>query len=226
MKILVVEDEKALSDSIVEYLTKVGYLCETALTFAEAVEKSNLFSYDCIIVDINLPGGSGLDLIRMLRQNRAGAGIIIISARNELDDRITGLDIGADDYLVKPFHLAELNARVRSVIRRMAFSGSNEIVFNELRILPDEKLVFVNDQPVTLTKKEFDLLIFFLSNKDRVLGKESIAEHLWGEDMDLADSFDFIYTHIKNLRKKLMEKGSEDYIRTMYGLGYKFTATV
>jgi len=225
MKLLVVEDEQGLSDAIVEYLTKEGFLCEAALNFEDASDKIGMYSYDCIIVDINLPGGSGIELIRKLRGTRSEAGIIIISARNSLDDRITGLDTGADDYLVKPFHLSELNARVKSVIRRLAFSGSNEIIFNELRILPDDRLVYVNDQLLTLTRKEYDLLIYFLSNKDRVLGKESIAEHLWGEEMDMADSFDFIYTHIKNLRKKLMEKGTPDYILTLYGLGYKFTAS-
>jgi DNA-binding response OmpR family regulator len=209
----------------VEYLTKEGFLCEAALNFEDASDKIGMYSYDCIIVDINLPGGSGIELIRKLRGERSEAGVIIISARNSLDDRITGLDTGADDYLVKPFHLSELNARVKSVIRRLAFSGSNEIIFNELRILPDDRLVYVNDDLVTLTRKEYDLLIYFLSNKDRVLGKESIAEHLWGEEMDMADSFDFIYTHIKNLRKKLMEKGTPDYILTLYGLGYKFTAS-
>jgi DNA-binding response OmpR family regulator len=225
MKLLVVEDEQGLSDAIVEYLTKEGFLCEAALNFEDASDKIGMYSYDCILVDINLPGGSGIELIRKLRGTRSEAGIIIISARNSLDDRITGLDTGADDYLVKPFHLSELNARVKSVIRRLAFSGSNEIIFNELRILPDDRLVYVNDQLLTLTRKEYDLLIYFLSNKDRVLGKESIAEHLWGEEMDMADSFDFIYTHIKNLRKKLMEKGTPDYILTLYGLGYKFTAS-
>jgi DNA-binding response OmpR family regulator len=225
MKLLLIEDEKGLSDSILEYLRKEKYVCEASLTYEDAVEKIYLYKYDCIIVDINLPGGSGLDLIRALKENRSEAGIIIISARNALDDRITGLDIGADDYLVKPFHLSELNARVRSIIRRRAFSGSNEIVFSELRIQPEKMMVFVNDQPVTLTRKEFDLLLFFLSNKDRVLTKESIAEHLWGDEMDLADSFDFLYTHIKNLRKKLIEKGGQDYIRTVYGIGYKFLTT-
>jgi DNA-binding response OmpR family regulator len=226
MKLLIVEDEKGLSDAIGEYLSKAGYLCEMALAYEEAVQKISLFRYDCAIIDINLPGGSGFDLIRQIRDNRSDTGIIIISARNALDDRINGLNIGADDYLVKPFHLSELNARVRSVIRRMSFGGSNEILFHEIKVIPDDRLVFVNENPVTLTRKEFDLLLFFLSNKDRVIGKESIAEHLWGEEMDMADSFDFIYTHIKNLRKKLMEKGGQDYITTVYGIGYKFTANL
>ncbi len=222
MKILLIEDERELSQSIVQYLTKENYLCEAVFGFEEAVEKINLYRYDCIIVDINLPDGSGLNVIRELKSLKAEAGIIIISARNSLDDKIGGLDTGADDYLTKPFHLPELNARVKSVIRRRSFGGAKEIVFNEIRILPENMEVSVKDQALALTRKEYDLLMFFLANKDRVLTKETIAEHLWGDEMDMADSFDFIYTHIKNLRRKIMETGGEDYIRTIYGAGYKF----
>ncbi len=223
MKILLIEDEKELSCSITEYLQKESYLCEAVLTFDDAIEKINMYQYDCIIVDINLPDGSGLNVIRALKKNKSETGIIIISAKNSLDDKVSGLGIGADDYLTKPFHLPELNARVKSIIRRRSFGGINEIVFNDIRILPEEMEVTVNGNSLDLTKKEYALLIFFISNKDRVLTKESIAEHLWGDEMDMADSFDFIYTHIKNLRKKIMEKGGEDYIRTIYGMGYKFT---
>ena len=223
MKILLIEDEKELSRSITEYLQKESYLCEAVLTFDDAIEKINMYQYDCIIVDINLPDGSGLNVIRALKKNKSETGIIIISAKNSLDDKVSGLGIGADDYLTKPFHLPELNARVKSIIRRRSFGGINEIVFNDIRILPEEMEVTVNGNSLDLTKKEYALLIFFISNKDRVLTKESIAEHLWGDEMDMADSFDFIYTHIKNLRKKIMEKGGEDYIRTIYGMGYKFT---
>ena len=225
MKLLLVEDEKALSDSITEYLKREKYVCEASYTFDDAVEKISLYGYECIMVDINLPDGSGLDLVRMLKTDHPETGIIIISARNTLDDRVTGLDTGADDYLVKPFHLSELNARIRSIIRRRAFSGSSEISFNELLVQPEKRLLSVNGQEVPLTRKEFDLLLFFLSNKDRVLSRESIAEHLWGDETDLADSFDFLYSHIKNLRKKIMEKGGSDYIRTIYGIGYKFLTT-
>jgi DNA-binding response OmpR family regulator len=225
MKVLLIEDEIELSRSISEYLLKENYLCEAVLTFEDAVEKINLYRYDCIIVDINLPDGSGMDVIRDLKENKSETGIIIISARNSLDDKIAGLGIGADDYLTKPFHLPELNARIKSIIRRRTFGGINEIVFNDIRILPDQMEATVNGQLLVLTKKEYDLLIFFLSNKDRVLTKEAIAEHLWGDEMDMADSFDFIYTHIKNLRKKIMEKGGEDYIRTIYGMGYKFSSS-
>jgi DNA-binding response OmpR family regulator len=224
MKILLIEDEKELSRSISEYLQKENYLCEAVFTYEDAVEKINLYQYDCIIVDINLPDGSGLNVIRALKKNKSETGIIVISAKNSLDDKVAGLEIGADDYLTKPFHLPELNARIKSIIRRRNFGGVNEIIFNDIHIFPDRMVVTVNDQSLVLTKKEYDLLIFFISNKDRVLTKESIAEHLWGDDMDMADSFDFIYTHIKNLRKKMMETGGEDYIRTIYGMGYKFTA--
>jgi DNA-binding response OmpR family regulator len=222
MKVLLIEDEKELSASIETYLKQENYLCETALTYNQGEEKINLYQYDCIIVDISLPDGNGLDIIRELKENQSETGIIIISAKNSLDDKLSGLGIGADDYLTKPFHLSELNARIKSIIRRRNFSGKKELLFNEIRIIPEAMQVFVNEKLIILTKKEFDLLIFFLSNKDRVLTKESLAEHLWGEVMDTADSFDFIYTHIKNVRRKIMEKGGQDYIQTIYGMGYKF----
>jgi len=222
MKILLIEDEKELSRSIETYLAQESFICETALTYDQAREKINLYRYDCVVVDITLPDGNGLDIIRELKKNQLETGIIIVSAKNSVDDKITGLEIGADDYLAKPFHLAELNARIKSIIRRRSFSGKNEIRMNEIHIIPDEMEVFINDKQITLTKKEFDLLIFFISNKNRVLTKEAIAEHLWGDEIDLVDSFDFIYTHIKNLRRKILEKGGEDYIRTIYGMGYKF----
>lgn len=222
MKILIIEDEVALAKSIGDYLKDEGYVCELAFDYTSSSAKINAYDYNCVIVDINLPDGNGLDIIRELKENRSSSGIIIISARNSLDDRITGLDIGADDYLVKPFNLSELNARIKSVIRRISFSGSNEIVFNEIRINTDAIQVFVHDELVTLTKKEYDLLIFFVSNKNRVLTKESIGENVWGDYADTLSSFDFIYTHIKNLRKKLLDKGADDYLQNVYGVGYKF----
>ena len=223
MKILLIEDEKELSRSIDTYLREENYICETAQTYDQARERINLYIYDCVIVDITLPDGNGLDIIRELKEKHIETGIIIISAKNSLDDKILGLEIGADDYLTKPFHLSELNARVKSIIRRRTFSGNNEIVFNEISIIPEKMQVTVNDQVVVLTKKEFEMLVFFIANKNRVITKESIAEHLWGDEMDMADSYDFIYTHIKNLRKKMIEKGGMDYIQTVYGMGYKFT---
>jgi DNA-binding response OmpR family regulator len=225
MKILIVEDEKDLSNSITTYLRQEKFNCEAVLNYKDAVEKINLYDYDMVIIDITLPDGNGLELIRELKKNRSKAGIIIISAKHALDDKILGLEIGADDYLTKPFHLSELNARVKSIIRRRDFDGNNEIILDELKINPELLAVQVNDQYLNLTRKEYDLLIFFLANKNHVLSKESIAEHLWGDDIDLVDSYDFLYSHIKNLRKKIIEKGGRDYIQTVYGIGYKFSAT-
>ena len=223
MNILLVEDEKSLGESIVAYLTKSGYHCEWANSFNSASEKTWSYEYDCVVVDITLPDGNGLEVIERLKSIKSKSGIIIISAKNAIEDRIKGLDIGADDYITKPFDLAELNARIRALIRRRSFDAQNEIVFNEICVSPYDRTVTVNDQSLTLTKKEFDLLVFFISNQNRVVTKESIAEHLWGDDMDMADSFDFIYSHLKNLRKKIQEKGGEDYVQTVYGVGYKFT---
>ncbi len=222
MKILIVEDEKPLSDSMVEYLSEEGHHSEAVYTYNDAVEKIRMYQYDCVVVDINLPDGNGLDLIRLIKKQSITLGIIIISALNSLENRIEGLEIGADNYLTKPFHLAELNAHLKSINRRISFGGNNQIVVNELRLIPDEHMIFVHEVQVTLTKKEYELLLFFIANKNKVITKAGLAEYLWGDYMDLADSYDFIYTHIKNLRSKLLKKGCEDYIKTIYGLGYKF----
>jgi DNA-binding response OmpR family regulator len=222
MKILIIEDEIKLAESIAEYLQKEGYVCESAHTYIQADDLISMYDYECLIIDLTLPGGSGLNLIQKLKKKRKTAGILIISAKNSVDDKIKGLEIGADDYLAKPFHLSELNARLKSIIRRIYFLGNKEIIINEIRILPDDYQVYVNNQLLALTKKEYDLLIYFISNQNRVVTKESIAEHLWGEDSDMADSYDFIYTHVKNLRKKIIEKDGNDYIKTIYKMGYKF----
>lgn len=225
MKILIIEDEHALSGAIVEYLDEEGHLCEVAYTYQEASEKIELYEYDCMVVDINLPDGSGLDLIRLLKKKSIKGGVIIVSARNSLENRIEGLEIGADHYLTKPFHLAELNAHLKSIHRRINFSGSNELIINEIKLIPDEHRAFVNELELILTKKEYELLLFFISNKNKIITKAGLAEHLWGDHMDSADSYDFIYTHIKNLRRELLKRGCRDYIKTIYGLGYKFDIT-
>ena len=222
MKILIVEDEKVLSDSIVEYLSEEGHLCEAVYNYIEAVDKIQMYQYDVAVVDINLPDGNGLDLIRFIKQKSINMGIIIVSALNSLENRIEGLEIGADNYLTKPFHLAELNAHLKSINRRISYSGNNQIIMNEIRLIPDEHRAFVHDKEITLTKKEYELLLFFISNRNKVVTKAGLAEYLWGDYMDMADSYDFIYTHIKNLRRKLLKEGCEDYIKTIYGLGYKF----
>ena len=222
MKILIVEDEKNLRETIIDFLKLEGYLCEFAETVADGSEKLALYDYDCMLVDIGLPDGTGFELIRELKKGHPETGIIIISARNSLDDKIEGLDLGADDYLAKPFHLTELNSRIKSVLRRVKFSGKKEIVIGKLCIQPDARQVYGAGQPIVLTKKEFDLLLFFVSNPQRVLTKEAIAEHLWGDFADSADSFDFVYSQLKNLRKKLLEKTGTDYFKNVYGSGYTF----
>jgi DNA-binding response OmpR family regulator len=222
MKILLIEDEKDLGESIISYLKSSGNICDYVRDFDEANQTIHLYQYDCIIVDITLPDGSGLEIIRNLKAGHSRAGVIIISAKNALDDKLTGLELGADDYLTKPFHLAELNARIRSVIRRRQYDGENQVVFNEIMIKPDEFKVFVNTGPVELTKKEFGLLLYFVTNRNQALTKEMIAEQLWGSQADLVDSFEFIYSHMKNLRKKLIAAGAKDYIQTVYGIGYRF----
>lgn len=224
MKILIVEDEKLLAKSVKEFLRQEGYVCEVAGTAHDALEKIVAFEYDCILLDITLPDGNGLKLLERLKAAKKTDGVIIISAKDSFDDRIKGLNLGADDYLTKPFYLPELNARVSSVIRRKRFDGNNKITFHEITVDLLSKSVVVNNLEIELTRKEFDLLIFLLSNKNRVLSKNAIAEHLSGDDAELLNKFDFIYSHVKNLKRKLSEAGCGDYIKTVYGLGYKFIA--
>lgn len=221
MKILIIEDEKELSTSISSYLTTQDYSCDTAADYNEALYKTETFDYDCILLDISLPGGNGLKILEILKDNDKSDGVLIISAKNSLDDKIMGLNLGADDYLSKPFHLSELSARIAAIIRRKNFDGNDLIKFNNLTIDTQSKEIRVNETPVTLTKKEYELLVYFVSNKRKVISKEAIARHLWGDDM--AANFDFIYTHIKNLRKKLSDAGDADYIKSIYGMGYKFS---
>jgi DNA-binding response OmpR family regulator len=223
LKVLIIEDEKALSESISTYLKAQDYICETAFDFNTAIEKTELYEYDCILLDITLPGGNGLAILKALRQNNKADGVLIISAKNSIDDKVEGLVSGADDYLSKPFHLSELSARIAAIIRRKKFDGNSVIQFNTITIDTQARTAAVNKTMLDLTKKEFELLLYFISNKRRVISKTAIAEHLWGDEME--GNLDFIYTHIKNLRKKLQEAGSADYLKSVYGMGYKFTDT-
>jgi DNA-binding response OmpR family regulator len=223
MKVLVIEDNVELLQDIKRFLEEEGNICEIAPNYKSANEKIGFFPYDILIVDITLPDGNGLDIIRAVKKESIDVGIIIISAKNAVDDRIHGLEIGADDYLTKPFYLSELNARIKALYRRKAYRGNNEILFNEIRIRPDSHEVFVKDQLLNLTKKEFDIIHFFVVNRHRLLTKEAIAEHLWGDDIDMVDSYKFIYTHLANLRKKIADLGGNDYIQSIYSVGYKFT---
>lgn len=224
MKILIIEDEKELAEDIADYLSAQNHLCEFASTFHSALEKIELYDYDCILLDLMLPQGDGLKLLETLKERNKQEGVIIISAKNSIEDKVKGLQIGADDYLTKPFHLSELSARVLSVIRRKRFDSSNRIRQNELTIDLLGKTVKVNGTEVALTKKEIDLLLFFIGNKNRVISKSALAEHLSGDMADMLDNHDFVYAHIKNLKRKLTEAGCENYIKTIYGTGYKWEA--
>jgi DNA-binding response OmpR family regulator len=222
MKILIIEDDYSLRLAIYDYLKMEGHVCEVAQNVNQARVKTEDNRYDCIILDLGLPDGNGLDIIRELKKNRVSDGILILSARDSLNDKLQGLQIGADDYLTKPFHFAELSARLNSIYRRNNLKGLNEISFNEIRANTVDKLAYVNDILLNLTKKEYDLLVFFITNKNRMITKESIVEHLWGDDVILTDSFDFVYTHVKNLRKKITAAKGNNYIKCIYGFGYKF----
>ena len=223
MKILIIEDNDELRRNIDSYLKQEGFICELARSKNEAVEKLVSFEYDIILLDIMLPDGSGMDLLDRIKSKGHKSGVLIISAKNSFDDKINGLDLGADDYITKPFYMPELNARIKSVYRRKKFDGDNSIRFEEIEINPETRETKVNSTTLDLTKKEYDLLVYLIANKNRLLTKQAIAEHLWGDFADMLDSHDFIYQHIKNLRKKISSSGGNDYLSTVYGMGYKFS---
>lgn len=222
MKILIIEDEAELAKSMVSYLSGQHYLCEMARDYHEAMEKIALHNYDCILLDLMLPGGNGMDILDTLKAQHKQDGVIVISAKNSLEDKIHGLKLGADDYLAKPFHLSELSARIFSVIRRRNFGTSNVLLQGNIKIDLLAKTVQVADTQLSLTKKEFELLIFFIGNKNKVISKSALAEHLSGDLADMLDNHDFVYAHIKNLKKKLLEAGGDNYLKTLYGNGYKW----
>lgn len=222
MKILLIEDEKELASSIVQYLKGNDFLCEWANTLTLALDKISSHSYDCILLDLSLPDGHGFEILKELKKKNTTEGIIIISAKETLQTKIEGLNLGADDYITKPFHISELLARIQALVRRKSFNGNNIVRFQEIEIDTLSKSVKVSKQQIDLTKKEMDLLLFMIGNQNRVLSKSSIAEHLSGDMADMLDNHDFVYAHIKNLKKKLHEAGCKDYIKTVYGLGYKW----
>jgi DNA-binding response OmpR family regulator len=223
MKILIVEDETDLLQSMSSYLHGAGMECDSATNLSDALPKISGKRYDCIVLDIGLPDGSGLKVIEEINKKDYQTGIVIVSAKQSTDDRIAALNLGADDFIVKPFHMPELVARIHSVNRALHPHSKKEVILNELRLIPHELLFFVYDKPISLTRKEFELLLFMINNPNTALTKESIAEHLWGEHADMAESFDFIYSHIKNLRRKILQGGGKDYIKSVYGTGYKFS---
>jgi len=223
MKILLVEDEKELRKSIKLFLTSGDNICESAENFTEGLDLIESYDYDCILIDLSLPDGNGLDLIKRLKELNRQEGIIIISAKDAIDDKVKGLELGADDYLMKPFHLAELNARIKSLVRRKRFGGVNTVVIRDLELDLSRKEVRLKGERLNLTRTEYNLLHYMMSNQNRVLTKDSIAEHIYGNDIAAADSFDFLYSHVKNLKKKLHQGDSVEYIKSVYGIGYKLS---
>jgi len=221
MKILIVEDEPSLRELIQLSLEKERYVVETAEDFNAALRKMEDYEYDCILLDITLPGGSGLDILKRMKELRKQENVIIISAKDSLEDKVLGLELGADDYLAKPFHLVELTARIKSVVRRNQQGGSLDIHQGNVRIVPSDFHVFINDQPIELNRKEYDILLYFMNRPGRLVNKNTLAESVWGDHIDQVDNFDFIYAQIKNLRKKLKEAGATIEIKAVYGFGYK-----
>ena len=221
MKILVIEDEPDMLQNVVTSLEKEKYLVETATNFDDALDKIGIYEYDCILLDISLPGGNGLDILQELKKLQKTDGVIIVSAKNSIDDKVAGLNLGADDYLPKPFHMAELHARVKSVLRRKKFEGSHEVILNNVTIDPENHTVKVSGKDLPLNRKEFDVLLYLVTNKSRLVSKTALAEHVWGDYIDQADSYEFIYSQIKNLRKKLKDQQAGIEIQAIYGIGYK-----
>jgi len=221
MKLLIVEDEPSLREIMTRTLQREHYVVEQAADYASALDKIAAYDYDCILLDIMLPGGSGLRLLEELKRQRRRAGIIIISARDSLDDKIEGLELGADDYLPKPFHLAELSARIRSVLRRHQRGGEPTLEAGNVRVYPDSRRVEVAGRSVELLRKEYDILCYFMSRPGHTVDKATLAEAVWGDHIDQVDNFDFVYAQMKNLRRKLAEAGADTEIRAVYGFGYK-----
>jgi len=225
MKILIVEDEPELLKSIKSYLAQNNFLCDVADNIRTARDYILSTAYDCVILDITFPVGNGFEILRKLKEVKKNCGVLIISAKNSLEDKLTGLELGADDYLTKPFHLPELAARLHAIQRRRAFGGDDLLLIGKLAVNVQDKYVKTDAGSIELTRKEFDLLLYFISNKNTVVTKQSIIDHLWGDQADMTDNYDLIYVHIKNLRKKLSDKGCHDYISAVYGMGYRFSTT-
>jgi len=223
MKVLIIEDELELQKNLADSLAQEHYVIETASDFESASEKLAVYDYDCILLDIMLPGGSGLELLDQLKQSGKSGNVIVISAKDSLDDKLKGLELGADDYLTKPFHIAELNARIKAVLRRKNLDGKNTLEIGNLVLDLSERQLSVGGIPVPLNRKEFDILNYFLLNKNRLVTKSALAEHVWGDHIDQADNFDFIYYQIKNLRKKILSVDAGIEIEAVYGIGYKLT---
>jgi two-component system response regulator ArlR len=223
MKILLIEDESELANGIKSFLEKESFACTVVGSVKKAKDTFSVNEYDCILLDIGLPDGNGLDILKLLKEKKTDCGIIVLSAKDSLDDKLKGLDLGADDYITKPFHLSELNSRLKSVLRRRKFNGNKEVLFSNLRIDTEAHKLFINNDELDLTPKEFDILLHLVINHHRVISKNSLVAHLWGDYTDV-DSFDFLFTHLKNLRKKLEKAKANVEIKSVYAVGYQIVS--
>lgn len=221
MKILIVEDEPSLRELIQISLEKERYVAEVAQDYNSALRKIEDYDYDCILLDIMLPDGNGLSLLEKIKEMHKRENVIIISAKDSVEDKIQGLELGADDYLPKPFHLAELHARIKSVTRRQHHNGEIDIQLGNIRIIPDKFQIYIGEKEIELNRKEYDILLYFVNRPGRLINKSTLAESVWGDHIDQVDNFDFIYAQIKNLRKKLKDAGATAEIKAVYGFGYK-----
>ncbi|RHJ94211.1 response regulator transcription factor [Parabacteroides bouchesdurhonensis] len=225
MKILIIEDEPSLQELMFKTLVKEKYIVETANNYKEACFKITDYQYDCILLDIMLPDGNGLKLLEELKKQHRKESIIIISAKDSIEDKVYGLEQGADDYLPKPFHLAELNARIKSVMRRRwSKDGDTSIRFGNIRIETDSFRVFIADKEINLLKKEYEILFYFLNHPNHLIDKAVLAEAVWGDHIDQSDNFYFVYAQVKNLRQQLKKAGASVEIRSVYGFGYKMVS--
>ena len=224
MKVLIIEDEEEMLQNMKQTLEKEDYLVETATDYDSAFLKIGVYEYDCILLDISLPGKNGLEILKELKKRRISDGVIIVSAKNSLDDKLEGLHLGADDYLPKPFHMAELNARIKAIFRRRNLKGNTFIQIENLKIDIENRIAFIEGEELLLNRKEFDILFYLTSNRNRLVNKTALAEHVWGDHIDQTDSFDFIYSQIKNLRKKLKAHRAQIEVKAIYGIGYKLVS--
>lgn len=224
MKIFVIEDETVMSELICSALKREGYEVEIATTLQSAMEKLEFCEYECILLDIMLPDGSGLDILKWIKKRGRKENVIILSARGSVEDKVEGLEFGADDYLAKPFHLLELLARLRTVARRRR-GGNMMLSCGNISADTLSRVVYVNGQPLHLLKKEYAILVYFLGRQGHIIDKEQLAEAIWGDAADSAYSYDFVYSQIKNLRQKLSASGAGAAIRSVYGFGYKLEET-
>lgn len=223
MKLLIIEDDVSLREVMCRALRSEGYVVETASTFFEAEDKIAGYNYECIMLDIMLPDGNGLTLLRHIKALDKGDRVIIISARDSIDDKVEGLELGADDYLAKPFYMAELSARIKSVLRRGNNSVSQTMSAGNIKLSVSERRAYVDDVQLTLLKKEFDILLYFMQRPNHIVDKAVLAEAVWGDHVDMVDNFSFVYAQVKNLRKKLADAGATVNIKAIYGFGYKLT---